>query len=79
MVHNIKILRAIPSTEPATFNEFLRGYDDAPERGDKSGWSELFQDLETLESQGLVEIERNNGRIDTLMLTAEGVDTVRSS
>jgi predicted transcriptional regulator len=79
MVHNIKMLQAIPSTEPASFNEFLRGYDDAPERGDKGGWSELFQDLETLESQGLIEIERANGRIDTLMLTADGADVVRSS
>jgi predicted transcriptional regulator len=79
MMHNIKMLSAIPSTEPASFNEFLRGYDDRPERGDKSGWAELFTDLETLESQGLVEIERVNGRIDTLMLTVEGADVVRSS
>lgn len=78
MMHNIKMLAAIPSTEPATFNEFLRGYDDRPERDDKRGWAEMFQDLETLESQGLVEIDRMNGRIDTLMLTAEGVDLVRN-
>lgn len=77
MVHNMKMLAAIPSTEPATFNEFLSGYDDRPERGDKPAWAEMFQDLETLESQGLVEIERANGRIDTLMLTAEGVDLVK--
>lgn len=78
MVHNITMLAAIPSTEPATFNEFLRGYDDRPERDDKRGWAEMFTDLETLESQGLIEIDRTNGRIDTLMLTAEGADLVRN-
>ncbi len=77
MVHNLKILAAISSTEPSSFNEFLRGYDDAPERGDKGAWSELFQDLETLESQGLIEVERVSGKIDTLILTDEGADLVR--
>lgn len=77
MVHNMAILTAIPSTEPATFNEFLRSYDDRPERGDTSAWRDLFNDLETLESQGLVEIERVKGRIDTLILTDSGADLVR--
>lgn len=78
MVHNIKMLAAIPSTEPASFNEFLRGYDDRPERGDKGAWAEMFQDLETLEAQGLIEIERVNGKIDTLILTDEGAALVRN-
>ena len=78
MMHNMKMLAAIPSTEPATFNEFLRGYDNRPERGDSPAWSEMFQDLETLESQGLIEIERAlNGKIDTLILTSDGANVVR--
>jgi hypothetical protein len=76
VVHNIEILRAIPSTEPATFGEFCSAYDDCPERGDREGWRELFGDLETLEQQGLVEIERVDGKIESLQLTGEGAELV---
>ena len=72
-----EILRAISSTEPCTFSEFLRGLPDAPERGDKSAWAELFDKLETFENLGLVEIERANGRIETLMLTEAGAAKVK--
>lgn len=68
-----QVLSAIPSTEPATFNEFLRALG-----GDFDGdWRELFQTVEFLENAGLVEVERLNGRIDTLILTEAGVAQVR--
>jgi hypothetical protein len=35
MPTNDEILAAIPSTEPASFNEFLRELSDVPEKGDK--------------------------------------------
>lgn len=72
-----KILLALPSTEPATFNEFLRALDDAPERGDKEAWAELFQELDGLETMGMVEVERYQGKIDTLILTGIGAEYVR--
>lgn len=74
-----EILAAIPSTEPATFNEFLSALPDVPEKGDRSEWAELFRELTELEGLGLVEIERANrgGAIESLVLTGEGADRVR--
>lgn len=79
MPTNDEILAAIPSTEPATFSEFLNGLPDVPEKGDKPAWAELFGSLDFLESEGLVEIERANkrGSIESLMLTGEGAAMVR--
>ena len=74
---DLDILKAIPSTEPAMFNEFLRGLDDAPERGDRAGWAELFRGLDRLERDGRIEVERANGKIDTLILTESGAASVR--
>ena len=71
------ILQVVPSTEPATFSEFLRGLKDAPERGDKAEWSILFRQLERLEADGLVEIERSGNKIDTLILTEAGAARAR--
>jgi hypothetical protein len=72
-----RALAAIGSTEPSTFNEFLRAYPDCPERGDTGARSELFGLLEWLEHQKLIVIERANRRIESLQLTDAGADRVR--
>jgi hypothetical protein len=72
-----EILRAVSSTEPCTFSEFLHGLPDVPERGDKEAWAELFDKLEMFENLGLVEIERNGGRIESLVLTEAGTAKVK--
>jgi hypothetical protein len=71
------LMEAISSTEPSTFREFLGSLrDDSPD--DKREWWELFRDLETLESELFVEIERlKGGKIDTLILTEAGVARLR--
>ena len=81
MPTNDEILAAIPSTEPATFSEFLNALSDVPEKGDRSAWAELFRELTELEGLGLVEIERANhgGAIESLMLTGEGAAAVRKA
>lgn len=69
-----ELLQAIPSTEPASFNELMRaigGHFDGE-------WAELFQQLDHAESLGLVEIDRGyNNRISAVQLTAAGADQVR--
>lgn len=79
MPTNDEILAAIPSTEAASFNEFLNALPDVPEKGDREAWRELFEQLTDLEMRGWVEVERANrgGSIESLLLTAEGVEEVR--
>jgi hypothetical protein len=79
MATDNEILAAIPSTEPATFGEFLNGLPDVPEKADRSAWSDLFTQLHFLETEGLVEVERasSGGSIESLMLTGEGAERVR--
>lgn len=79
MPTNDEILAAIPSTEPATFGEFLNALPDVPEKGDRAAWGELFSRLELAERLGYVEIERANrgGAIESLMLSSEGAAAVR--
>lgn len=79
MPTNDQILSAIPSTEPATFNEFLSALPDVPEKGDRIEWSVLFAQLRRLEIDGLIEVERANsgGSIESLMLTGEGAAQVK--
>lgn len=72
-----EILRACPSTEPATFSEFLRGLDDVPEKGDKDEWRELFAVVSYAEDNGWIEVERNGSHIESLMLTEAGVARVK--
>lgn len=74
-----EILAAIPSTEPATFGEFLNGLPDTPEKGDREEWAELFGWLRTFERMGWIEVERasKDGSIESLMVTALGVEEVR--
>jgi hypothetical protein len=72
------ILSAIGSTEASTFSEFCRALkDDCPEKGDTAGWRELFGSLEWAEHQGLIEIDRVNRKIDSLILTEKGAALVR--
>jgi hypothetical protein len=77
MSTNDEILAAIPSTEPATFGEFLGGLPDVPEKGDRAAWRDLFSQLRTLENAGLVEVERTDGAIESLVLTGDGAERVR--
>jgi hypothetical protein len=77
-VTNNEILAAIPSTEPATFSEFLNALPDVPEKGDREAWAELFEQLRFLEQCGLVEVERATGSLESLLLTGEGAEKVRS-
>lgn len=79
MPTNNEILAAIPSTEPATFGEFLSTLPDCPEKGDRAGWRDLFSQLRTLENAGLVEVERTGGSIESLLLTEDGAARVRSA
>ena len=72
------ILAAIGSTEPSTFSEFCRAYKDCPAKGDTSAWRELFATLEWLEHQKLVVVEREERRIESLILTDEGADRIRA-
>lgn len=75
----IDILRAIPSTEPATFNEFCNGLPDCPEKDDKRAWANLFQLIKMAEDMELVEIERFGSRIDAMQLTTLGAERVREA
>lgn len=68
----IELLSSIGSTEASTFAEFLRELPDAPERGDRDGWRELFGRIEWAEHMDWVGVERNSGRIEQLQLTEAG-------
>lgn len=77
-MNTTQVLAHIPSTEPATFNEFLNALgDDAPEKDDRNSWRELFKTLESFESLELLEIERCDGRISALQLTPIGAERAR--
>lgn len=74
------ILVAIPSTEPATFSEFLDALDgDAPAKGERDGWVQLFNWIRLGERSGLIEVDRSgDGRlINSLVLTEVGAARVR--
>jgi hypothetical protein len=75
----IDILLATGATEPSTFNEFCRGLRDCPERGDREGWADLFKTIGSAERLGLVEVERLNGKIETLILTEAGAAKARAA
>lgn len=72
-----EILRACPSTEPASFYEFLRGLRDIPAKGDKEAWAELFDEVRAVENMGLIEVEYNGRLIESIMLTEAGVAKVK--
>lgn len=78
MNETARILCAIGSTEPSSFNEFLNALNgDKPESRDE--WRVLFLTLEALEEQELVTIERFHGRIETLILTDLGAERAREA
>ena len=67
-----KLLSAIGSTEPSTFNEICQGLGDyCP--ADKQEWREFFHELRSAEKEGLVTVERTGDTIDSVMLTESGV------
>lgn len=70
---------ATSSTEPSTFSEYCRGLRDCPERGDSAAWADLFKAISNGERLGLIEVERLNGKIETLILTEAGAAKVRAA
>ncbi|MCI0488959.1 MAG: hypothetical protein L0229_20395 [Blastocatellia bacterium] len=74
----IDVLSAIGSTEPSSFSEFCRGLEDCPEPGDRAVWRELLGFIGRGEREGLIEVERTKGMIDTLILTEAGAALVRN-
>lgn len=73
-----KILAAIGSTESSSFNESCRALKVCPAKGDTAGWREVFETLNDLERRGLVVIEREERRIESLILTDAGADRIRA-
>lgn len=73
----VDVLKAAPSTEPSTFFEFIRELDDPPKKGERERWRDLFETVRSAEELGLVEVERQAGNIESIQLTAEGVETLR--
>lgn len=74
----LTILRAISSTEPVMFGEFCGALgSDKPDN--REDWRTLFLQLERLEAEGLVDVERMGGKIETLILTDAGSDKVREA
>lgn len=73
-----RVLTSIALTEPTSFGELLNALgDDKPEG--KTEWREFFETLEFLERGELIEIERNNGRVETLILTNLGAERAREA
>lgn len=73
------ILSAIGSTEPSSFNEFCSALgSDRPDN--KDDWRDLFGQLNKLEFNGLVIIDRDaNRKIGSLVLTTEGSNLIRAT
>lgn len=73
------ILNAISYTEVSSFGEFCRALGtEKPERGDRDGWRQLFLQIEKLEADGLIAVDRLGRSIDTLQLTEAGAARVRA-
>jgi hypothetical protein len=73
------ILSAIGSTEPSTFGEFCNALgDDCPASGDKNGWRAVLSFISLGERSGFITVDRVGGKIDSLLLTRQGADRVRS-
>lgn len=73
------VLAAIPGTAGADFGEFCSGLGAGrPEAGDRDGWREVFTLLGECERNGLVKVERVEGKIETLILTPAGAAQVRA-
>jgi len=71
------VLAAASSAEPSDFNELCRGLGgDCPQ--DRAEWATLFRTIEECERNGLMEVSRLDGRIDTVILTEAGAAQVRA-
>jgi hypothetical protein len=81
IMDTLTLLKAIRSAEPSDFSDLCNALgDDKPERGDRDGWSDLFNTLRSLEKDGLVQISWfHNKNVDSLMLTEAGAARVRES
>lgn len=76
-MHIDTVLAAVGSTEPSDFNDLCRGLGcHVPQ--ERSEWADLFRTIEECEQDGLVEVSRLEGKIDTIMLTKDGADRVRA-
>lgn len=77
---NMQILSCISYTEPTGFGELcgnLRQLDLCPEKGDKIGWSEIFNDLNYLNQQGYLSVEKIGGKIEELQITDKAADLIK--
>lgn len=73
-----QLLRAIPSTEPASFGELLGALGpDKPTSREE--YREMFVLLELAEAEGLVEVDREDvAQINTVQLIEAGAARVRA-
>ena len=72
------LLQCIGSTEESSFGEVCQALgDDKP--ADRSEWGAFFRSVEDLERQGLIEVSRVNGKIDSMILTEAGAARVRTN
>lgn len=66
------LLSSIGSTEPSTFGEICQALgDDKP--SDKGEWRDFFGLVTAVEKEGLVEVEKFDGKIESMILTEAGV------
>ena len=78
-ISELTLLKAIPSTQEASFREVCNALgDDKPEKGVKGEWGKFFSVLKKLERDGLVEISWTGDQVDSLILTEAGAARVRS-
>jgi hypothetical protein len=74
MRYALEILQSAGSTEPSSFNELLQAMGpDAPERDNKGDWRDFFLAVDRLKHLKLIEVGRIAGKIDSVMVTPEGV------
>lgn len=75
---NTRLLSVIPSTEPSSFFEVLKYLGSyAPERGDKGAWRDFFKTIRMMEREGLIAIEWDGDKIESLQLTESGATLAR--
>lgn len=66
------LLSSIGSTEPSTFGEICQALgDDKP--SDRGEWREFFGLVDAAEKEGLIEVDKSDGKIESIILTEAGV------
>lgn len=77
----ITVLRAISSTSPVTWSNFIHDLPDRPHKGTEgSAWRELFNTLDALENMELIVTTRNGtNQVQELSLTELGAERLRES